>query len=285
MDMFAFPNTGIPKDEGMWWMFPVVVYGYDSQADRVWIADRSSAPLYLTPAEFSKARGRVKSIKNRMLTLEPPVAEKLATAVRKGIWDCIKLFTVAPPKGSKNNFGLAAYRWWAELLTKPKARMSWEKEFPAGAKMYSGLVCVFTDINTFGKDRFAERDMYANFLEEACLVLDKPSLREVARYYRRSAQAWEALSLALLPEEVPLLGETRRLLLQRHRVFLEQGTAGAEDIRRLDAQLAALKKQVHVEFPLDENGVTTLRENISSHVLQIHDIEKEAVEALQAAMG
>jgi len=152
MDMFISPYTGIVKDQGMWWMFPVVIYGFDTQADRVWIADRSSAPLYTTPGELSKARGRVKNIKNRMLTLGPPDAEKLPGAVRKGIWDCIRLFTEAPPKGSKNNFGLAAYRWWAELLTKPKSRMSWEREFPAGSKMYSGLVWAFSDINTFGKD-------------------------------------------------------------------------------------------------------------------------------------
>ena len=242
-------------------------------------------PLYITLGELAAARGRVKNTKHRLLTLEPPKADKLPAAVRKGIWDCIKLFTEAPPKGSRNNFGLAAYRWWAELLTKPKARMSWEREFPAGAKMYSGLVWAFRDINTFGNDGHAERDVYADFLEEASLVLEKPSLREVAGHYRRSAQAWDALSLALLPDEVPLLGETRRLLLQRHRMFIDRGMSALEDIQQVDARLAALKGQAAADFPLDAAGVMEMRENISRHVLEIHDIEKEAVEALQAAMG
>ena len=139
-DMFSLPYNALPQDDGMWAMFPIVVYGYDESTDRVWIADRARVPLYTTTSGLAAARGRVKNNKHRLLTLEPPIPEKLPAAVRKGIWDCIKLFTEAPPKGSRNNFGLAAYGWWAELLTKPKARMSWEREFPAGARMYSGLV-------------------------------------------------------------------------------------------------------------------------------------------------
>ncbi len=285
VDMFSLPYNSLPKDEGMWGMFPVVVYGYDEAADRVWIADRARVPLYITTGELAAARGRVKNVKHRLLTLEPPNPEKLSAAVRNGIWDCIKLFTEAPPKGSRNNFGLAAYRWWVELLTQPKARMSWEREFPPGAKMFSGLVWAFNDIETFGKDGHAERDVYADFLDEASLVLDKPSLREVAGQYRRSAQAWDALSRALLPDEVPLLGETRRLLLQRQRLFIDQGMSALEDIQGINARLAAIKGQVAADFPLDASGAAEMRENISRHVLVIHDIEKEAVEALQSAMG
>ena len=127
--------------------------------------------------------------------------------------------------------------------------------------------------------------MYADFLEEASLVVEKPSLREVAGHYRRSAQAWDVLSQALLPDEVPLLGETRQLLLQRHRMFIDRGMSALEDIQHVDARLAALKGQAAADFPLDAAGVMEMRENISRHVLEIRDIEKEAVEVMQSAMG
>jgi hypothetical protein len=284
-DMFSLPYNALPQDEGMWAMMPLVVYGYNRSENRAWIADRSSAPLTITADELDEARGRVKKHKHRLITLEPPDPDKLAGAVRKGIWDCIKLFTEAPPKGSKNNFGLAAFRWWATLLTNPKARMSWEKQFPAGGKMYAGLIWAFSDINTFGKDGHAERDMYADFLEEASLLLEKPDLKEAAGQFRRSAGAWDDLSTALLPDEVPLFGETRRLMLRRHDLFIQQGSAAMQDIRDLDARLVEIKKQVAAEFPLDQAGVIALRERISQQVMKLHDIEKEAIETLQAAMA
>lgn len=284
-DMFSLPYNALSKDEGMWAMMPVVVYGYSRADNRAWVADRSKVPLILSADELDAARSRVKKYKHRLITLEPPDPGKLAGAVRKGIWDCIKLFIEKPPKGSKNNFGLAAFNWWASLLTNPKARLSWEKEFPAGGKMYAGLTSTFVDINTFGKDGHAERDVYADFLQEASLLLEKPGLKAAAGHFRRSAGAWDSLSAALLPDDVPLLGETRRLLMHRHALFTEQGSAALEEIRALDTRLAEIKSQATEDFPLDHAGVVALRERISQHVMRIHDIEKEAIEALQAAMS
>lgn len=284
-DMFSLPYNALPYDEGMWGMMPVVVYGYDATSDQVWIADQARAPLTISTTELAAARGRVKKFKYRLLTLEPPDPDKLPGAVRKGIWDCIKLFTEAPPKGTKNNFGLAAYRWWADLLIKPKARLSWEREFPAGTKMYAGLVSAFTDINTFGKDGNAERAMYADFLDEASQVLDNPALVQAAALFRRSADAWDALSKALLPESAPILRETRQLLLRRHRLFLENGGAALEEMRKIDQRLEEIKLQVASNFPLDSGGVIRLREELSEQIIHIYDIEKEAIEALQQAMS
>jgi hypothetical protein len=283
--MFSLPYNNLPYDEGMWGMMPIVVYGYDESSDQVWIADRARAPLTISTSELAAARGRVKNIRYRLLTLEPPDPDKLPGAVRKGIWDCIKLFTEAPPKGTRNNFGLAAYRWWVELLVKPKARLSWEREFPAGAKMYAGLVSAFTDINTFGKDGNAERRMYADFLGEASQVLSNPRLVEAAGLFRRSADAWDELSQALLPDNTPPFGETRQLLLRRHHLFLENGNAALEEIKVIDQRLAEIKSQVAANFPLESPGVVHLREELSEQVMRIHDIEKEAVEALQQAIS
>ncbi|MGW8250353.1 MAG: DUF4872 domain-containing protein, partial [Anaerolineales bacterium] len=166
----------------------------------------------------------------------------------------------------------------------PKARLSWEKVFPAGGKMYAGLVWAFSDINTFGKDGHAERELYADFLDEASLLLDKPGLKEAADQFRSSAGAWDDLSAALLPDEVPLLGETRRLLLLRHSLFTQQGSAALEEIRSLNERLAKIKAQVAAQFPLDQAGVIALRERVSQQLMKIHDIEKVAIESLQASM-
>jgi hypothetical protein len=284
-DYFTLPYNALPDDDGMWAMFPILVYGYDEAADQVWIADRARVPLTITTGELAAVRGRVKKVKYRLLTLDLPDPGKLASAVQMGIWDCIKLFTEPPPKGSKNNFGLAAYRWWIDLLTKPKQRMSWAKEFPPGVKMYAGLASTFTDINSFGKEGNAERLLYADFLDEAALILNKPALKEVAEQFRTSAHAWDDLSQTLLSDEVAPFKETRELLLRKHRLFLDQGSAALPGLEVINSRLAAIKNQVAADFPLSEREVVTFRQRIAERVQIVHNIEQVAVTTLKDAMS
>lgn len=282
-DLFSLPYNAIPPDEQMWAMMPILVYGHEN--DAVWIADRAKVPLTVTPTALAAARARVKKDKFRLVTLDPPDEGKLATAVTQGIWDCINLFTEKPPKGSKNNFGFAAYQHWAEMLVKPKAKRSWAKEFPPGIKLYAGLTSAFTDIETFGHEGGADRGKYADFLDEAGLILDKPALKPIAQQFRASQEAWHKLGMALLPDEVPLLQETRQLMLESHRLFLEEGNEGLAKRVGVNGRLAAIKAELAASFPLNGAEVQELHENIRAHILAIHDIEQKAIAALKDAMA
>jgi hypothetical protein len=282
-NMFSLPYNAMPQDEGMWGMMPILVYGHED--DAIWIADRAKVPLTVAPEELAAARARVKKDKFRVVTLDPPDEGKLATAVTQGIWDCINLFTEKPPKGSKNNFGFAAYQHWADMLVKPKAKRSWAKEFPPGAKLYAGLTSAFTDIETFGHEGGADRGKYADFLDEASLILNKPVLKPIAQQFRASAAAWHELGLALLPDEVSLLQETRQLMLEKCHVFLEKGNAGLEERVKINGRLAAIKAQLATDFPLNDAEIQALQENIRTKILAIHDIEQKAIAALQDTMA
>jgi len=284
-DMFSLPYNDLGYDEGMWAMFPIIVYGYDETNQAVYLADRAQVPLIISPQTLAQARGRVKKDKYRILTLDRPDPDKLPAAVQKGIWDCIKLYTEAPPKGSKNNFGLAAFNWWAKLLTKPKQRLSWAKVFPPGDKMYAGLTSAFNHLAIFGKDGGAERDLYADFLDEASLVLAKPALKSAAEAFRRSVQAWDELGRALLPDQIAPFGQTRELMLRRHRLFLEQGAGSLAERQALTAQLDQIKAAVAADFPLSQGEVAIFCENLAGQLLKIHDIELAAVTAMQEAMA
>lgn len=284
-DLFSLPYNAHPATTEMWAMLPILVYGHDAEANRVSIADRARVSLTVTPAELHAARARVKKDKFRVLTLDPPNPDKLASAVHAGIWDCIKLFTEKPPKGSKNNFGLAAYQNWAKLLTKPKQRLSWEKVFPAGRKMVAGLMSQFADINNFNGNDRAERPFYADFLDEASLILNKPALKDVAQQFRHSADAWQNLGLSLLPDDVPIFKELRELMLQDHALFMKHGGNKLAQRQQIRARQNEIKVQMETDFPLDEAGVLAMRENIAEHVLQVHDIEETAVIALRDTMS
>ena len=285
VDMFGLPYEHQNQAEGVWHMFPVLVYGYDEAGDQVDVADRARVPLSMTTGQLANLRARVKNVKHRVLSLDIPDEAKLPGAVRAGIWDTIRLFTEKPPKGARHNFGLAAYQRWAGMLTSPKKKGSWAKEFPAGSKLYAGLTCAFWDINIFGKDGKAERDVYADFLDEASLILGKSGLKSVAQQFRASAAAWGDLSIALLPDWSPLLAETRQLMLRQHRLFLDEGAASLAERQTIGERLKAIRSQMGEDFPLDEVEVVGLQESIAEQVLRIHDIEAAAVAELRGVMG
>jgi hypothetical protein len=283
--MFSLPYNALAPDEGMWAMLPILVYGFEQDRDIVWIADRAKMPLSVTIEELAVARSRTKKNKFRLQTHEPPNPNKLASAVEAGIRDCIQLFTEAPPKGSKHNFGFLAYQKWVSLLRKPNQKSSWGKEYPAGVKMYAALTSAFYDITIFGKDGGAERKLFSQFLEEASLLLDKPELLEVADRFRKSAEAWDGLATALLPEDVPLFKETRELMLTKHRLFLENGNSALDEIHQIGDRLTEIKTQVGEDFPLNSSQTSALRETIAEKIITVHDIEFEAIQELQAVIG
>jgi len=286
-DMWSLPYNALKHDEGMWGAFPILVFGYDRDADQVRIADRAAVPLTITPAELATARGRIKKEKFRLLTLDAPNPEKLASAVRLGICDAIRLFTEKPPKGSRNNFGLTGLAYWANALTKSRQRPSWQNLFPAGLPMYAGLTSAYEFAFLFGKglEEDAERGLYADFLAEAAVLLGQPALNEAAARYRAAARVWQELPALLLPTDVQPLGETRALMQRRHRLFIEQGGAALAEIWAVNDRLAAIRREMVADFPLSEPEVAAHRERLAAHILRIRDAEQAAMTTLEAAIN
>ena len=287
-DMYSLPynapHKALPFGDDMWQMYPVLVYGYDEAEDTAWIADRASVPLTVTPGQLAAARGRVKKDKYRLVTLGDPNPLKLASAVSKGIWDTIQLFTDKPPKGSRENFGFAAYRRWGDLLINPKSKSSLEKVFPVGRPMIAGLTSAYWSITLNDPSEAAERDTYADFLEEASLILKNPGLKQVAGCFRQCAPAWQALAHALLPDDPPAFQQMRALMSSVQKLFIERGGEALPEITQANRQLERLKAEVGSDFPLDGGGVRRLFEDLRDRIMGVHDVEMEAVRALQEAM-
>jgi hypothetical protein len=282
-DAFSLPYNNLPARDDWWGMFPILVYGFEPEA--VAIADRAAVPLAVTPAELAAARGRVKKDKHRLLTLEPPNPDKLPLAVQQGLWDCLKRYTEAPVKSARSSFGLAAFQRWADALTRPKDKQSWERVFPAGAKMYAGLVSAFDRFSLGTLNAGRDRELYADFLEEAGAILGRPALRAAAGPFRASARGWDELGLRLLPDSVALLRETRELLVRRGRLFVEQGGGAAPEIAAINRRLDALRDAMEREFPLTAGEVTAMRQAIAAGVRQVGALEQAAYDELQAAMA
>lgn len=287
-DAFLLPYNLLPYDKSNWMMAPIVVYGVKD--DLAYIADRSCKPFIIPLDDLTAARARVKDDKFRVLALDAPDMDKLPAAVQKGIWQCISLYTDAPPKGKRENFGLAALEHWANMLTNTRNKQSWERYFPAGNRLYAALAGdtvqpgAFDWITTWGAADGAERGLFADFLDEAALILNKPALKSAALQFRSAADAWRVLADMLLPNDVPLLKETRDLKLRKHQLFIEQGGEALDEIRTINERLNELKAIAAQDFPLSPNEVAVMREKLAQQVLHIRDLEREAVQTMQEAM-
>lgn len=283
-DMWSLPYNAMPYDDGMWGGFPVVIYGYEPEQGLSYISDRSFVPLIVTTDELDVARARVKKDKHRLLILEHPDESLLVTAVRQGIGDCVSLMTEKPPRGSSKNFGLSGLKHWGDMLQK-MTKGSWSREYPTGRALISVLISSYTFLGpAFGKMTKAERDVYADFLDEASKLLQMSELENVAVRYRIAGDAWDGLLCALLPEDVPLLKKVREYIDMKHEAFIEKGTAATDEMLDYTKKLETLKIEAEHDFPMTEAEVSDLRDELYRHVTIVREAEEDAVMALKAVM-
>ena len=284
-DMWLLPYNALPYDEGMWGGMPLVIFAYEPEKGEAQISDRSRVPLTVSAEDLDKARGRIKKEKHRLLLLSHPDEAKLADALRQGLEDCVRLMTEKPPKGSAKNFGLRAMEHWGDMLEKT-SKGSWAREYPTGRPLLAVLISSYTFLGpAFGKTMAAERDVYADFLDEAAAVLGLPALENVALRYRNAGEAWRGLLGALLPEAVPFLKDVRDNIDRKTDLFIEQGAAQLDEIVACNERIEAAKTASESDFPMTETEIADLRDDIRRCLKDVHDAEAEAVEALKGAIA
>lgn len=287
-DQFSLPYNCLPADEPMWGMMPILALESDGKS--VTIADRSSQAFHVSMTELTRARGRVKDDKYRLMTLDAPQPAKLAGAVHKGICQTISLFTEEPPRGGRQNFGFAAYEKLAELLVNTRNQQSWERFFAPGVRMYHALAGspvqpgAYHWINTWGSADGADRGLYADFLLEAVQILKRTALKDAAEKFRESHKLWLAFADALLPDDLPLLGESKKLIQKKHNLFVEKGETALPDIKKINTRLNELLKRSESDFPLSNAQAAALRANLRAILWKIKTVEEQAVEILQRAI-
>lgn len=287
-DMFSLPHNNLPYDQRSWGMTPLLVYGYED--GKAYLADRANCEIVVDADVLQQARGRVAKDKFRVMTLDVPDMSRLPGAVSKGIWQCISLYTDAPPKGKRENFGLAALEHWAKMLTNTRNKHSWARYFPPGERLWMALAGNVVQPGAYswiqhGADNSAERGMYADFLDEAAVILDKPGLKEAAALFRQSETAWQTLSDQILPANVPLFAEAADLLTRKRALFIEQGGDAMAAIKDINTRLTVMQKEAAKQFPMTDAEVTAFQEGLAQQVQTIITIERDAVNCLQSIMA
>jgi hypothetical protein len=287
-DQFSLAYMDLEPDDMMW--SPMPILAVEADETHAQIADRSSRPIHVPMPELTKARGRIKDDKYRLITLDGPQPAKLSAAVHKGICQTISLFTEAPPRGARDNFGFAAYEKFAEMLVNKRNKQSWERLFAPGARMYHALAGSYFQpglyqwVNIWGSADGADRGLYADFLEEAAQILKRPGFKEAAETFRESHSLWLKFAEAALPDDIPLLGESKKLLRRRQDLFIRKGESALPEIKQINSRLKELLKESETGFPLSNEEAAELRADLRDHILKICAIEKNGVDLLQSAI-
>jgi Butirosin biosynthesis protein H, N-terminal/Domain of unknown function (DUF4872) len=279
VDTNELPYTVMPTQEPIQ---PVVVYGYEDET--VYLTDRAHLPLRVAAAAFERARSHAVSEQYRQMTVGAPHQSRLALAARLGIESCLRDFLEEPPlKELRGTFGLAAFEHWIQQLESP-AESGWHKQYPPGRRLIAILTSAYQSINLNGTGGNGSRAMFADFLDEAADLLDKPLLHTTAGLWRANLRLWSALNDALLPAEIADFAHLRSLMQSEYDLFLLEGLASLPIRQEIRQQMDELKTQMGRKFPLTKRQVGALLDNLRDVLLAIYAAESTAVHDLKAVM-
>ncbi len=263
--------------------YSVVVYGTDETQKKVLLSDRCPQPVSLSFDEFRAARETSWSPKYRAVVVERPVASAdLKEAVIQGIHDCCRQMNEGL---GITNFGLRGLEKWATVLTSAREKKSWPKIFSPGATLFEALYSMFAQISGRGGTGHGCRPFYADFLDEASGILGNPGLRTSAQLYRRAAEVWGEVADAHLPSSAPLFAEAKELTVRRMDLFETKGTDAAGEILRIKQRLTEISTEASANFPLSFQDSRSLLNDLRQRVLQLREVEAEATQSLQSAIG
>ena len=261
---------------------PIVVYGYDDE--QVYLADRAGVPLIVSAADFERARSHAVSEQYRQMTVGTPHSSRLALAARLGIESCLRDFLEEPPmKELRGRFGLAAFEYWVHQLESP-ADSGWHKQYPPGRRLVSMLASAYQSINLNGTGGNGSRAMFADFLDEAAVMLDKPMLNEMAALWRENLRLWSALNDALLPPDIADFAQLRSLMQSEYDLFLLDGMASLPTRQDIHQQIDELKTQMGRKFPLTKRQAGEMLANLRDTLLAIYTAESNSVQNLKEVM-
>lgn len=260
----------------------VVVYAMEG--DRVHIDDRNVSPLTAPRATLDAARARVGSYKNSLYVIDPatePIsAETLRAAIQAGLEDCVDHLSA-----SSESFSLPAWRKWARLLTDQKNAKAWPRVFAGRRALGGALLSIWEGALPAGGDGGHLRDLYADFLDQAAVLLNNPALREPAAAFRIAARAWQTVAATALPDDVSELLRLRGLAAAVRQSIVDPAAVTPEEAAQSSADLWALRAQLDRDFPLDDTAVSNFFATLSAALEDVYKQETAAVAHLAKVIG
>lgn len=254
---------------------PVVVYGADQHGYRV--DDLNLAPLTVPREIMDIARARVGTYQNLLVVPEPADTEigeaTLRAAAEAGIAAC-----AAQLGGSSTSFSLPSWAKCARMLTDRRNAKGWPKVFADGRGLAGALLSTWENVEPAGINGGNLRPLYAEFLDEAADLLDRPALRAAANGYRDAAEQWHELAEVALPE--PLFDQLRELTAAVRESVTADGDAGRADAADAARQLWQLRTELD-RGPLPGVNQDALFAAIAAAITRVVTAERHSLAALR----
>ena len=203
------------------------------RGDQPLLWDLAPAPFPVTWTELAEARAGVRSAPaGGGRAPDGPV--DLAGAAAAGMADTWAGMLEPPMR----NFGVPGLGKWAELLTDAGDPKGWPRLLAPPGRQFQFLTWLYDWVETAGTGGGCFRAMYAEFLEEAARVLDRPELAGLAGDYRELAAAWTALAeTAVAAGGDGPLARGAALLAGRRRLVEERGADAAAELAAVQSEL------------------------------------------------
>ncbi len=275
VDRYHLPYYGLPSSMNGSIGQLVTVFGIEG--NDALIDDMANKPFRLSLERIAAARGRIKSYKNRLLTLEPGKKQKIEKAVIEGIQDC-----VAHLSSDSESFSLPVYKKWAKLMTDPRNDKGWPQIFAGGKGLFPALCSVYENIELYSTGGGGMRGMYADFLDEAAVLLGNQRLSEAAVMYRELAAKWTVFANDALSVNAAMQ-EARGLLQRKYALLKEKGGVAYVDIAPINERLELFRKTYKERSPMEVNEQAALFAHMHEGLLKLYNGEMAALEALKRA--
>jgi hypothetical protein len=95
---------------------------------------------------------------------------------------------------------------------------------------------------------------------------------------------WLNFAEAALPDDIPMLGESKKLIQKKRDLFIDKGEGALPEIKKINRRLRELLKESETDFPLTEAQAAGFRANLRDIVLEISSVEQTAVDMMQNAI-
>ena len=176
-----------------------------------------------------------------------------------------------------SNFGLAAFKKWADMLTNTKNKKGWSNCFDDGPGLHRALCSVYMQIELRGFGGSAYRGIYADFLDQAAGVLKKPGLKKVADQFREAEASWGKIAQAALPDSIPILKETRKIFERRAALLAKPRTEKIDqELDSIRTRVTELRQSSVKDLDLSSKDKLDLFSSMSARVLETEAIERAA---------
>ncbi len=259
----------------------IVAYGESN--GRVHVDERNLAPLTVDRDAFDRARDRVVSYKNLLISLPPEQTtlsdELLAAAVLEGLRDGTDRVA-----GTSESFALPAWRSWSRRMTDDRNAKGWPRVFADGRGLTDALLSVWEGVEPVGMSGGNLRGLFADSLEEAAELLRRPQLRELAESWRGIASQWHDLAETALPVTDATLARMRELTATIAESVIADGDAGSDAAASAATELWRLRALADTASPFDAAATEALFSALGDQLSSLYEAERDAVTELQAVL-